>query len=55
MSRNGRGLTADEIDFIVKDLRASMTLIAGTIASMIAERDRLKHLERFNRIRAKRK
>lgn len=53
MSRNGRGLTADEIDFIVKDLRASMTLIAGTIASMIAEKDKLKRMERFDRIKAK--
>lgn len=43
-----RSMTVDEIDFIVKDLRTTMTLIAGSIATMV---NRKKQLDRQERVR----
>lgn len=45
-----RHMTVDEIDFIVKDLRMSMTLIAGSIATMVNRRKQLNRQERVRDI-----
>jgi hypothetical protein len=45
-----RHMTVDEIDFIVKDLRTTMTLIAGSIATMVNRKEQLNRRERVREI-----